>query len=85
MDVTGNNIANVNTVGFKSGRVTFKESMVQLLKGPRVLRSGGRDKPHADRPGHVGRFHRHHLNKAIYNQPARSPTLRWKGIPICVQ
>jgi flagellar hook protein FlgE len=34
MDVTGNNIANVNTVGFKSGRVTFKESMVQLLKGP---------------------------------------------------
>ena len=34
MDVTGNNIANVNTVGFKAGRVTFKESMVQLLKGP---------------------------------------------------
>jgi flagellar hook protein FlgE len=34
MDVTGNNIANVNTVGFKSGRVTFKESMAQLLQGP---------------------------------------------------
>lgn len=34
MDVTANNIANVSTVGFKSGRVTFKESMVQLLKGP---------------------------------------------------
>ncbi len=34
MDVTGNNIANVNTVGFKAGRVTFKESMAQLLKGP---------------------------------------------------
>jgi flagellar hook protein FlgE len=33
MDVTGNNIANVNTVGFKSGRVTFEESMSQLLQG----------------------------------------------------
>jgi flagellar hook protein FlgE len=34
MDVTANNIANVNTVGFKTGRTTFKESMAQLLKGP---------------------------------------------------
>jgi flagellar hook protein FlgE len=33
MDVTGNNIANVNTVGFKAGRVTFEESMYQLLQG----------------------------------------------------
>jgi flagellar hook protein FlgE len=33
MDVTGNNIANVNTVGFKAGRVTFEESMSQLLQG----------------------------------------------------
>lgn len=33
MDVIGNNIANVNTVGFKTGRVTFEESMSQLLQG----------------------------------------------------
>ncbi|KMQ50618.1 Flagellar hook protein FlgE [Chitinispirillum alkaliphilum] len=33
LDVTGNNIANVNTVGFKAGRITFKESMSQLLQG----------------------------------------------------
>jgi flagellar hook protein FlgE len=33
MDVIGNNIANVNTVGFKSSRVTFKEAFVQLLQG----------------------------------------------------
>jgi flagellar hook protein FlgE len=33
MDVIGNNIANVNTVGYKSGRVTFEESMAQLLQG----------------------------------------------------
>lgn len=33
MDVIGNNIANVNTVGFKSGRVTFQEVFSQTLKG----------------------------------------------------
>ncbi|MGI9625697.1 MAG: flagellar hook protein FlgE [Longimicrobiales bacterium] len=33
MDVIGNNIANVNTVGFKSGRVTFEENFAQLLQG----------------------------------------------------
>ena len=33
MDVIGNNIANVNTVGFKGGRVTFKEGFAQLLQG----------------------------------------------------
>ena len=33
MDVTGNNIANVNTIGYKTGRVTFEESMAQLLQG----------------------------------------------------
>ena len=31
MDVTGNNIANVNTTGFKSGRVVFGESFAQTL------------------------------------------------------
>ncbi|MDR0305791.1 MAG: flagellar hook-basal body complex protein [Chitinispirillales bacterium] len=34
LDVTGNNIANVNTVGFKAGRATFKEAMAQTLQGP---------------------------------------------------
>lgn len=33
MDVIGNNIANVNTTGFKAGRVTFEESMAQMLQG----------------------------------------------------
>lgn len=33
MDVIGNNVANVNTVGFKSGRVTFQEIFAQTLKG----------------------------------------------------
>jgi len=33
MDVIGNNVANVNTVGYKSSRVTFEETMTQLLRG----------------------------------------------------
>lgn len=33
MDVIGNNISNVNTTGFKSGRVTFEEAMAQMLQG----------------------------------------------------
>lgn len=33
MDVISNNIANINTIGFKSGRITFKESLALLLKG----------------------------------------------------
>ncbi|MEZ4766115.1 MAG: flagellar hook-basal body complex protein [Calditrichia bacterium] len=33
MDVVGNNIANVNTVGFKVGRVTFSEMFAQTIRG----------------------------------------------------
>ncbi|HXW97621.1 MAG TPA: flagellar hook-basal body complex protein [Gemmatimonadales bacterium] len=33
MDVIGNNIANVNTVAFKSSRVTFSEAFAELLQG----------------------------------------------------
>jgi flagellar hook protein FlgE len=34
MDVVGNNIANVNTPGFKASSVTFEEALSQLLRGP---------------------------------------------------
>ena len=33
LDVIGNNIANVNTYGFKKGRVTFKDTMSQMISG----------------------------------------------------
>lgn len=33
LDVIGNNIANVNTVGFKAGRVMFKDIMSQTIAG----------------------------------------------------
>jgi flagellar hook protein FlgE len=32
MDVIGNNIANINTIGYKSSRVTFKEMLSQTIK-----------------------------------------------------
>src|ERR1044071_8131987 len=33
LDVTSNDIANVNTLGFKSQRTTFKDSLSQLQRG----------------------------------------------------
>src|SRR5512143_2207006 len=33
MDVIGNNISNVNTTGFKKGRVTFQDMLSQTLTG----------------------------------------------------
>ena len=33
LDVIGNNIANVNTVGFKTGRVMFKDILSQSMSG----------------------------------------------------
>ncbi len=41
MDVIANNIANVNTIGFKSSRVTFEEAFGQLLQGPSQPASNG--------------------------------------------
>lgn len=43
MDVIGNNIANVNTVGFKKSRVTFQDMLSQTLRGsasPTAVRGG---------------------------------------------
>ena len=33
LDVTANDIANVNTIGYKAGRATFKDSLAQLQSG----------------------------------------------------
>lgn len=33
MDVVGNNIANVNTVGYKTSRVVFKDALNQMVRG----------------------------------------------------
>ncbi len=41
MGVVGNNIANINTTGFKSGRVTFQEMLSQTLRGATRPTEGG--------------------------------------------
>jgi len=33
MDVIGNNVANINTIGFKGSRITFSEMFAQTLRG----------------------------------------------------
>ncbi len=33
MDVTGNNVSNVNTAGYKSSRTTFQETLTDLVRG----------------------------------------------------
>ena len=50
MDVIGNNIANVNTFGYKAGRVTFKESLYQTTSAS----SGGNDVFGGSNPSQVG-------------------------------
>jgi flagellar hook protein FlgE len=40
MDVIGNNIANVNTVGFKSGRVNFQDILSQTFRGASAPNGG---------------------------------------------
>lgn len=50
LDVTGNNIANVNTTGFKAGAVQFQDTLSQLVKG-----AGGADANNAGtNPAQVG-------------------------------
>ncbi|WP_069649605.1 flagellar hook protein FlgE [Caloranaerobacter ferrireducens] len=40
MDVIGNNIANVNTIGYKRGQVTFQEVFSQVVKGAGAPQAG---------------------------------------------
>lgn len=50
MDVIGNNVANVNTTGFKSSRVLFADALSQLIRGA----SSGTGQAGAVTPNQVG-------------------------------
>ena len=41
LDVTANDIANVNTIGYKSARVTFRDSLAQMQRGGTGADPGG--------------------------------------------
>jgi len=51
LDVIGNNIANVNTVGFKSSNLTFREMLTQTIKGASRPSGGG---PGGTNPQQIG-------------------------------
>jgi flagellar hook protein FlgE len=40
LDVTSNDIANVNTIGYKSARTTFEDSLTQVTRGASAAGSG---------------------------------------------
>ena len=49
MDVIGNNIANVNTIGYKGSRITFSDAFNQFIKAgtnppKRLAASAGRNR-----------------------------------------
>ena len=71
MDVIGNNIANVNTVGFKSSQTVFEDTLSQVIRaGWRPRGRPWRHEPGAGRPGRQGRRHHHQLD------PGRDPVHR---------
>jgi flagellar basal-body rod protein FlgG len=45
IDVTGNNLSNLNTTGFKTGRVNFADLLSLTLKAPGALTSQGTTSP----------------------------------------
>ncbi len=51
LDVIGNNIANVNTVGFKAGRVMFKDILSQTVAGVSAPADNGRGGSNAKQIG----------------------------------
>ncbi|MGM8211748.1 flagellar basal body rod protein FlgG [Virgibacillus sp. W0430] len=70
LDVIGNNIANVNTSGFKKGRVTFQDMMSQTTKGaqaPTANRGG-------TNPAQVGLGSQLGTIDNIHTQGFRQPT-----------
>src|SRR5688500_10965509 len=45
IDVVGNNIANVNTIGFKAGQVVFQDLLSQTIQGAGLPAEGGGTNP----------------------------------------
>src|SRR3954447_15675814 len=45
IDVVGNNIANVNTIGFKTGQIVFQDLLSQTLQGAGLPNQGGGTNP----------------------------------------
>ena len=72
MDVTGNNIANVNTVGYKSQTTVFEDTLSQMLRnGSAPTGDDRRHQPGPGRPRREGRRHRHQLHPGLRRATGR--------------
>ena len=61
LDVTANNLANVDTIGYKAQRTTFVDELSQLIAGGSGRqRHQRRHQPDAGRPRRPGRLDRQH-------------------------
>jgi flagellar basal-body rod protein FlgG len=56
IDVISNNLANVNTVGFKKSRAQFQDLLYQTLRAPGAVTSQGRMTPAGMQVGHGARM-----------------------------
>ena len=66
MDVVGNNIANVNTVGFKSSTTVFEDTLSQVLRnGSAPTADHRRHQPGPGRPRRQGRRDRDQLQPGL--------------------
>ena len=75
LDVTANDIANVNTIGYKAERTSFKDALSQLQRGASAPTAtlGGTER-RADRPRRPARQHRQPDDRRrdpVDGQPAR--------------
>ena len=75
IDVTGNNIANVNTVGFKSSSTVFQDTLSQVMRSgsaPARRHRGGTN-PAQVGLGVQGRRHHHQLQPGRRRRPPAGP------------
>ena len=79
MDAIGNNIANVNTVGFKSSQVVFQDLLSQMLRGASTPANGGAG---ATNPAQVGLGVRVGAITTLFNQGASQSTGRMTDVSI---
>src|SRR4051812_21154943 len=79
MDTIGNNIANVNTVGFKSSQVVFQDLLSQMLKGASSPAGGGAG---GTNPAQVGLGVKVGAITTLFNQGASQSTGRATDVAI---
>ena len=76
LDVTGNNIANANTAGFKASTTVFQDTLSQMLTAAGGANAAQRrHQPDPGRPRRPGRRHQHQLQPGLGpdDRPADRP------------